>query len=271
MKITFLRSATLVLQSGDNTILLDPMLGAAGSLTPFSVFRHKARRNPLVNLPANAAALLNTVTHGLITHCQKGHFDHLDKSGRELLSGKKIPTYCREDDAKYLTRRGFSITALVTGQRQPFLSGFITPIPARHGHGWIANIMGPGVGYVIELPDEPSVYIAGDTVMTDDVHKVLTELKPDVAIVAAGNASVDVGQPILMSLAEVMEFVRLAPSVAVANHLEALNHCPVTRVQVKEAAQQAGLLHKLSIPQDGEMLVFKRTLRFGGFSDELER
>jgi hypothetical protein len=40
----------------------------------------------------------------------------------------------------------------------------------------------------------------------------------------------------------------------IANHLEALNHCPVTRAQLQDVLDKAGLLIKTIIPQDGETL-----------------
>jgi len=258
MKIHFLRNATLVISAGEHVILLDPMLADKGALPPFSLFKHEAARNPLVPLPANTPASLAAVDTALITHCKRGHADHLDKKGARLLRSKELPTYCRKADHNHLQKRGINARPLVTNKRQTFLSGYITPIPAKHGHGWISALMGPGVGYVIELPNEPSVYVAGDTVMTDDVRRVLRELKPDIAIVAAGNASVDIGKSILMSLDEVMEFTALAPGQVIANHLEALNHCPVTRKQVYEAAQNAGLADKLQIPADGDVFNFER-------------
>ncbi|MEQ9586778.1 MAG: MBL fold metallo-hydrolase [Parvibaculaceae bacterium] len=254
MRLHFLRNASLIVISDDHKILVDPMLADKGALPPFSLFRHEPIRNPLVPLPANAMSSLADVDTALITHCQRGHADHLDRRGARFLARKRIPTYCRSADQNHLRKRGIDTYPLATLERQTFLGGFITEIPARHGHGWISLVMGLGAGYFIELPGEPSLYIAGDTVLTDHVRRVLSELKPDIAIVAAGNASVDLGNPILMTLEEVMEFASLAPGRVIANHLEALNHCPVTRLQVYEAAQRAGLEAKIYIPDDGEIL-----------------
>ena len=70
MKIHHLRSATFVIESGKNFILVDPMLCDAGKLPPFSVVRFKARMNPLVPLPDHAPEILEKVNHCLITHSQ---------------------------------------------------------------------------------------------------------------------------------------------------------------------------------------------------------
>ena len=97
-------------------------------------------------------------------------------------------------------------------------------------------------------------YISGDTVLTDDVKKAIKKLNPDVTVVAAGNASLDVGGDILMSMDELLAFIKLSPNKVIANHLEALNHCPITREELKNELLKNNLLEKVYIPKDGEVL-----------------
>jgi L-ascorbate metabolism protein UlaG (beta-lactamase superfamily) len=68
MRLTLLRDATLVIEHGTHRLLVDPMLGRAGSLVPFAWVRHRARRNPLVPLPDNAVHHLQSLTGAVITH-----------------------------------------------------------------------------------------------------------------------------------------------------------------------------------------------------------
>jgi L-ascorbate metabolism protein UlaG (beta-lactamase superfamily) len=261
MKIHHLRNATFVIESGAHFILIDPMLGEKGSLPPFAVFRHKAKKNPIVSLPANAPQILDKVSHCLITHSQRfglrafSHLDHLDGPGESFLQNKNIPVVCPVQDAPYLKKYGMNVqTELDYWQPAQLLGGEITAVPARHGHSWMHYLMANGAGFYLQLPGEPSLYISGDTVYTDDVKRALRELKPDIAVVAAGCASLDVGGPILMTVEEVVSFVEAAPGTVIANHLEALNHCPVTRVQLKQELERKGLLAKTFIPQDGEVI-----------------
>jgi len=67
-------------------------------------------------------------------------------------------------------------------------------------------------------------------VYTKDVQKALTEYKPDIAVLACGSASLDVGGHILMPMDEIISFIETTPGKIIANHLEALNHCPTTRI-----------------------------------------
>lgn len=265
MKVHHLRNATCVIESGKYHILIDPMLGERDALPPFARFRHRSRRNPLVPLPDSAAEVLGKVTHCLLTHSQKfgiralQHTDHLDAAGEAFLRERNLPVITREQDAAYLRRQGLNVVAGVRyWEEEKVPVGRVTAIPALHGHRWIHGIMANGAGYHLRLPDEPSIYVSGDTVYTRDVERALTELEPDLAVMASGSASLDVGGPILMTLEELVTFVRKAPGKVIANHLEALNHCPTTRAQLKRALEKNGLLWKVLVPDDGETMTFEK-------------
>jgi len=254
MKIHHLRNATFVIEANDKFILIDPMLGDIGTIAPFTLFRYKAKRNPLVSLPANSQEILDKVTDCLVTHL---HPDHLDKEGEKFLKNNNIPVVCNSVDEKVLIKRGLSINkSLNYWDSQDYLGGKITGIPAKHGYGWVSGPMGKVMGYYIELTNSPSIYISADTIYTNDVDKVLKELKPNIAVVAAGSARLDIGKPLLMTLEDIIKFVEFAPKKVIANHLEALNHCPTTRKQLKEALLKTGNIEKVYIPADGEILNF---------------
>ncbi|WP_026728038.1 MBL fold metallo-hydrolase [Flavobacterium denitrificans] len=249
MKIHHLRNATLVIETEKHVILVDPMLGKRKTIPPFTIFRYKPKRNPLVALPKNSREILSKVTHCLITHL---HPDHIDKAGEVFLRRKSIAVICSSKDEKELTKRGLNIVQTLNyWEPQPFLDGRIIGIPALHGYGFIAKLMGNVMGFYIELANEKSIYISSDTIFTDDVQKVLIELKPEIATVACGTARLDFGQPLLMRMNDILKFAALAPGKVFANHLEALNHCPTTREELKRALSENDLLSKTAIPNDG--------------------
>jgi L-ascorbate metabolism protein UlaG (beta-lactamase superfamily) len=240
------------------------MLSGKGELAPFARFRHKPQNNPTVPLPDNAQQFLEKVTHCLITHSQTfgiralQHTDHLDAPGEAFLKKNNIPVVCRKQDADYLKKYGINVeTTLNPWQPKQLLGGEITAVPAQHGHGWVHFMMANGVGFHLQLPGEPSIYITGDTIYSDDVARALTELKPDITVFPAGSASLDVGGPILMPLEEILKFIQDAPRKVIANHLEALNHCPTTRSHLKQELEKRGLLAKTFIPLDGETITFE--------------
>ena len=139
MKITQIRNATVLLEFESNRksigLLVDPMLSRHGAMPAFKYFGGSVRRNPTVDLPYNASELLQRVTHGLITHCQRGHVDHLDRPGSRFLRDRNIPVFCMPRDSSYLAARGITIQPLSGEQTQPFFQGEITPIQCVHGRG----------------------------------------------------------------------------------------------------------------------------------------
>ncbi len=157
-------------------------------------------------------------------------------------------------DEPYLRRRRINTIPLKINQRNEFLTGSITPFPTAHGYGLIGMLMGPGTGYFIELAGEKTIYISGDTVMTQTVRHVLKDLRPDISIVNAGTAILDIGRPILMPLDELLDFIRTAPGKVIAVHLDAFNHCLTSRDILREAVSKEGLSDKVMIPNDGEII-----------------
>jgi L-ascorbate metabolism protein UlaG (beta-lactamase superfamily) len=256
MHITQLRNATIIIHAGPHHILVDPMLSEKDMLPPLRVFDGKRLRNPLLDLPANAQQALDQVTHCLITHCQKGHFDHLDRPGKRFLRERQIPVTCTPHDAGYLKKRGLNVQALGVDhdQAQPFLGGTILTVRCTHGRGLVGALMEHGVGYLIALPGEPTLYLTGDTILSPAVREALRAHQPQVCVAPAGGARMDLGGEIIMGPQEVIELTRLTSGMVIANHLEALSHCPPTRVQLAEAAREAGLGARLQIPADGQTM-----------------
>ena len=251
MRYCQIRNATGVLELAGKRILVDPMLGAPGTLPPYALFRFKARRNPLTLLPDGWESTLQGVDACLISHLHFGlDCDHLDKAGAAWLLEHKVPAYCRGGDERRLRRRG--LEAITVGEQpQPFFSGKIWAVAASHGRGLVGTAMGPGVGYLIESPDEPLVYLTGDTVLTGGVLEVVKTWSPEVCIVPGGGAQLDVGGPILMSLDELEAFVEAAPARVIINHIGALNHCPHTSEEILSRIGQE-LSARVDIPADGE-------------------
>jgi L-ascorbate metabolism protein UlaG (beta-lactamase superfamily) len=212
----------------------------------------------MVELPESAEQALGSVTHCLITHCQKGHFDHLDRAAQKWLRETQIPVICTPHDAGYLTERGLNVRPLPENHEQPnpFFGGQIRTVRCTHGRGLVGKLMEHGVGYLIEIPNEPSLYLAGDTVLSPTVRKFVARHRPHICVIPAGGARFDLGGDIIMGIDEVLEFTRLASGFVIANHLEALSHCPVTRTTLADAARQVGIDSRLRIPADGERLNF---------------
>ncbi|MCH2196569.1 MBL fold metallo-hydrolase [Kordia sp.] len=189
LKIHHIRNVTLVIETTSQVILVDPMLGDKGTNATTFFSRAKMQRNPMVTLPEVSRYILQKVTHCLITH---RHPDHLDTAAITFLKEKEIPVTCSCKDEKILKKKGLHIVnALSYKKKTSFLGGTIEGIPAKHGYGSIAEPMGNVMGFYIELPNVPSIYISSDTIYIDAVDEALKKYQPEIAVVAAGSAQFD--------------------------------------------------------------------------------
>ncbi len=240
--LRLLRHATLALEYGDTTLLVDPMLGEAGSMPPIPNTPND-RRNPLVELPDTDRA------HDalLVTHL---HRDHLDVAAKERLAGE-TPTLCQPEDADELAEAGFA-DARPVDESVAFEGIRVTRTPARHGHGDLAERMAPVSGFVLESAGEPTLYHAGDTVWYDGVRETLEMFDPDVVVVNAGAAQFTEGRPITMTDDDVLEVCEHTDATVVADHMDAINHCLLTREDLRATLVDAGVADRVVIPEDGE-------------------
>ena len=257
MKITQIRNATVMIEAAGHRVLVDPMLATQGALPSLKYLGGQRRRNPLVGLPEGADALLAGATHALITHCQKGHFDHLDRAGKRWLRERQLPVLCMPGDAAYLRERGLNVQVLDGDGPRMVLGAQLTPVPCLHGRGWVGKLMAHGHGYVIEWPGEPAVYLAGDTLLTDEVLGTVRRLGAEsVSVLPAGGAAMDFGQELIMDGDQALRAVAAGRGRFVLNHLEALDHCPTRRADLRAEAGRRSLAHRVCVPEDGEALVF---------------
>lgn len=251
MQIQQLRNATIVVTLGAHRLLVDPMLSAAGAMPGFRVRGGPRRRNPIVALPPQANAALDDVTAVIVTH---EHPDHFDRAGLAWIAERNLPVWTSAIDAPSLRRKGLDVHELVDGA----LGMRVEIVRSRHGQGLVGWLMGPVCGYYLAHPDEPSVYLIGDSVLTPNVLEAIERLQPDVVVAPAGAANMGVGGNILFSVDEIVTLVRASRGVVVLNHLEALDHCPTTRAALAARMATEGLSERVRIPGDGERLVFER-------------
>lgn len=254
MEITLLRHATLLLRTGRTLLLVDPMLSAAGAMDPVRPAEDE-RRCPLVELPLDDDALLRTLDAldgVLVSHT---HRDHWDPRAAEIIP-RHLPILCQPPDAARFAAAGFA-NVLPLDDRLEWQGIDLARTGGQHGRGEMAAKMGPVSGFVLRAPDEPSLYIVGDSVWANEVEAALDAHSPDVIVVNAGAAQFSTGGPLTMDAADVAQVCHACPQAAVvAVHMEAFNHCSLSRAALRAALAAAGLANRVQIPQDGETLAF---------------
>jgi L-ascorbate metabolism protein UlaG (beta-lactamase superfamily) len=251
MEYHHLRNATGVLGLGAHRLLIDPMLSAPGALPGFKLFGGGRRRNPLVPLPPAADAALADVTAVLVTH---EHPDHLDGPGLSWIRARGLPVWVSPVDVDNLRRKGLDAHALADGA----LGMTLEVVAVRHGHGPIGWLMGPVAGVYLAHPDEPSVLLTSDAVLDEALLRTIDRLRPDVIVAPAGAANFGLGRDILFSSEELVALARRAPGRVIFNHLEAIDHCPMSRATLRSRLAAEGLGERASVPNDGDLLRLAR-------------
>jgi len=72
-----------------------------------------------------------------------------------------------------------------------------------------------------------------------------------------GNATNDLYGPIIMGKEDTLHTLEIVPEATlVASHMEAINHCLLTRAELRAYTDQQGITDKVLIPQDGETITF---------------
>ena len=235
MRITLVRSATIIVELAGRRILVDPMLDDVGARAPIEGTRNQVA-NPTVPLPFPAEEVVRGLDAVIVTH---RHRDHLDTRGEELLP-RDVPVYCQPEDEEALRELGVDARSVDDAVEWDGLR--IARTPARHGSGRMAELLAPVSGFVLN-----DLYLAGDTVWYEGVEETIDRFGPRVAVVNAGGAEFVEGGLIVMGTDDVREIVERVPTV-IAVHLEALNHCFLTRAELRRS------LPEVLVPEDGETL-----------------
>ena len=233
MRITLIRNATVLLELRGRRLLVDPMLDPAGARPPIEDTANPVR-NPTVELPFPAEQSVDGLDAVLVTHCHK---DHLDDTAERLLP-RDVPVFCQPEDEERLRDVGLDARPIDASLDWNGLT--LHRVPAQHGFGAVAEALAPVSGFVLD-----ELYIAGDTVWYDGVRETIERFEPRIAVVNAGGASFLEGSLIVMGIDDVREVAARVPTV-VCVHLEALNHCFLTRAELAAAVPGA------VIPRDGE-------------------
>jgi len=247
MNITQIRNATQLITYGGSRFLIDPMLADKDASPGFAGSARAELRNPRTALPLPLATLLD-VDAIIVTHT---HLDHWDDAAAALIPKSMLIFVQNESDRDLLREQGFS-QLKVLGETTHF--GDITLIKTDGQHGpdeayanaELAGRLGDACGLVFMHPQEKTLYLAG-------VETALRQYQPDVVVLNAGWAHIIGVGAIIMGSEDLLRTHRIVPQARIiATHMEAVNHCLLTRAELREYVDINQFGELVSIPQDGE-------------------
>ncbi|WP_081855684.1 MBL fold metallo-hydrolase [Sphingomonas sp. UNC305MFCol5.2] len=252
--LTQVRNATLRIDYGGVRFLVDPLLADKDAYPGFEGTANSQRRNPLVPLPMPLASIVD-VDAVIVTHL---HPDHWDEAAKAKLN-KSLPIFAQNaEDAAQLRSAGFSDVRLLT-ENTEFQGVRLNRTGGQHGTDAtlraLPQILGPVSGFVMSHPAHKTLYVAGDTIWNIEVERAIARYSPDVIVLNAGMATVIGLDPIIMGPADVLAVHRAAPNaMLIASHMEAVNHCILSRADLRAFSKRDGYEQRLLIPEDGETL-----------------
>lgn len=249
MRIQQIRSATLKVVCGTQTVLVDPWLQDKGrGFTAHAVRPDMVGvNNPLCSLPMAAEEVVDGVDFCLVTHVHPDHFtpDYLPTG---------IPIIAQDrDDASSIAGMGFSGVSCFDGPEMSIGDMTVVRVPAVHGdNAEVVKWMGKASGYVLEGAGHV-LYIAGDTVYCEEVERTIERYRPDAICVNCCEATLPMGR-LIMDLADVQRVCRKAPwATVVATHLDSVNHALLSSEDVRAYVAEQGL-EQVKVPRNGEWL-----------------
>jgi len=177
MKITFYGHASLGIEVGGKTIIVDPYITANELAIDIDIMELKA-------------------DYILVTHAHGDHILDVEaiatNTGAIIVSNAEIATY--------YGKKGFNTHPMNHGGSWKFDFGSVKYVNAIHSSQFPDGTYGGNQGgFVIETADK-NIYIAGDTALTYDMKLIPLRTKLDLAILPIGNNfTMDVEDAIIAS------------------------------------------------------------------------
>jgi L-ascorbate metabolism protein UlaG (beta-lactamase superfamily) len=258
--ITFVGTATVVVQFGGFTILTDPNFLHGGERVHLGYGMH-ARR---LTEPALSIAELPALDLVVLSHMHEDHFDRI--AARELQ--KNLPIVTTRHAASALGQLGFQKTRpLSTWSSVRFAKGGrrlrVTAMPARHAPLALTPFFPPGMGSMLEFMDASErvdlrLYITGDTLFHDRLKLIpLRYPNIDIALVHLGGTrllglllTMDAGQGI-----RAVKVVRAGVSIPIHYNDYDVFRSPLD--DFRREVERAGLEDKVAYLAHGDVYEFR--------------
>ncbi|AKV04410.1 putative exported protein [Labilithrix luteola] len=267
VEIQFIRSATVAikyknLDRKSVTILVDPILADKGTEPPIDF--SNTNKNPTIELPVDKKQLLESADAILITHY---HPDHFDLEAERIVPRDTL-IFCQPYDEARLREKGFSNLQVI--DRTFTWKGItISRLLARHHEGAVgAPPFGESSSYSLQTKKE-ALFFTGDAILDDRLRAALTSVRPNVIVANTGecqftkeNPVLTPGTPMTLTVGELKEMTQLLPrSKVVAVHMDAINHCQLTKDGLRKYVASEHLKGSIVVPTEGDVMAYDALMK----------
>lgn len=245
---TYLGGPTVLLEYAGLRILTDPTFDPPGR------YPDPDGGQALVKTrgPALPPADVGPVDLVLLSHHH--HEDNLDIAGRAFLATVPLTLTTQEGAAEL----GGTAIGLTPGEVHKAGAVTVTATRSLHGPDGVAELLGPVIGFTLQAPGEPTVYLSGDNASLAVVREVVDAVGGvDLAVLHAGAARVaEIDADLTFGSVEAAKAaVILAAQQIVGVHTEDWEHFSQSRAQLEEAFAAADLAEVLVSTPRGERVV----------------
>lgn len=232
---TWIGGPTAVLEYAGLRIVTDPTFDPPGSYG-------EPDDSPLVKTagPGIPRSEIGHIDLVLLSHHE--HEDNLDYEGLELLA-TGVPTLSTTKAGTDLF--GGGVIGLDNWETHEIGGVTITAVPALHGPPGSEARLGPVIGFVLESPGEPTIYVSGDNASLPLVEQIAGAFDHiDIAVLFAGAVRVpDIDAYLTLTSADAVKAAELlGVSKVVGIHTEDWQHFTENTEQLAAAFEGAGVL-----------------------------
>ena len=257
MKIHQIRNATIIVSYNDKKFLIDPWLGDKEYMAGFEAGINSHIRQPRVELPIPVEKIVD-VDAVILTHY---HDDHWDEFAARALD-KNIAFFVQsEHDKQIIENLGFNNIAVLSENGTDFEDVILYKTECQHGRREVLEpfckqlgVPYEAMGIIFTNDNEPTLYVAGDTIWCDEVKTAIDKYSPKVIVTNACGATVKIGEGerLIMDINDIKAISDYSKnSIIVASHMDTVSHLTVTREDIK-----ALNLSNVVVPDDNEILSF---------------
>lgn len=255
-----IRNATGKLSYNNVTFMIDPMLAEKGYYEGFAGTFNSEIRNPIIDLPDSAENILKDVDAVVVSHT---HLDHWDDFAVQKIQ-KDMPIIVQnETDASIIKKQGFQDVRILASALE-FKGVTLNHIEGMHGPTDLFSdpiykeAMMNTMGIVFTRKNEKTTFVLGDTIWTGLIDLALTKYQPELIVMNTGYAKVlDYNESIIMGTEDVKNMVMKMPkSQIIAVHMDAINHCTVSRKNMHDFVKLHHFEKNVWIPYEGDKKTF---------------